>query len=222
MILSRRTVEIIKNFSQISPNGMIWPQGNKLVVEPPTSKTMSAIAELDEENEDRFAILDLVQFYSAISVFDKPEVELSSSQIVISDAGQQDRGSFRFNTASEQVIKPPRGVEFPEENAITFNFDQQMVNRLFKGIGIVAAPNIVIKGDGNNMYAMGYNPENSGMNQFQIPLSTTSKVFSYIFEVDHLNKLIKGMDYVTSITSRGIARFRGERVTYYVASKMLN
>jgi hypothetical protein len=221
MILTRRTLEIIKNFSQINPSGMVWPEGDILSIDPPITKTMLAVAQLDETNNERFAILDLVQFYSALSSFDKPEVELSGSRIVISDAGQAERGSFKFNTASEHVIKAPKGINFPDEDAISFDFDQQMVKRLFQGIGIVQAPKVIIKGEGGTMFAMGYDPDNSGMNQYQIPLSTTTKEFTYIFEVDHLNKLMKGVDYVASISPRGVARFRGDRLTYYVASKML-
>ncbi len=222
MILSRRTLEIIKNFSQINPSGMIWPEGDMLSIDPPTTKTMLAVAQLDEVNPTRFAVLDLVQFYSAISSFDKPEVDLLASRIVISDAGQAERGSFKFNTASEMVIKPPKGITFPEEDAISFDFDQQMVKRLFQGIGIVQAPKIIIKGENGTMYATGYDPDNSGTNQYQIPLSSTTQEFSYIFEVDHLNKLMKGQDYLASISQRGIARFRGDRLTYYVASKVLS
>lgn len=221
MILTRRTIDILKNFSQINPTGMVWPEGDIIAIEPPVSKTMLAVAGIDEVNDQRFAILDLVQFFSAISSFDKPELELSDNQIVIQDAGQRENGRFRFNTASEMVIKPPKGMTFPEEDATTFDFDQAMVNRLFKGIAIVQAPKIIIQSKDGQMSAMGYDPDNSGMNQYQIPLATSTKEFTYVFEVDHLNKLMKGVDYVASISPRGVARFRGDRLTYYVASKAL-
>jgi hypothetical protein len=221
VILTRRTVEIIKNFSQINPTGMVWPEGDIIAIEPPGIATMLAVAQLDETNNERFAIIDLVQFFSAISSFEKPELELSNRQIVISDAGQAERGNFKLNTASEQVIKAPQGMKFPEEDTVSFMFDQQMVNRLFKGISIVQAPKIIIKGDGGNMYAMGYDPDNSGMGQYQIPLSETAAEFTYVFEVDHLNKLMKATDYQVSISPRGIARFKGDRLSYYIASKTM-
>ena len=222
MILTQRTVDILKNFATINPTGMIWPVGNKISIDPSVSKTMVAIAEIDEENDQRFAILDLMQFYSALSSFDKPEIELDGVKIRIADTGQRDRGTFVFNTASEQIVKEPKGVDFPEDGAVTFEFTQQMVLRLFKGIGIIAAPKIAIKGDGSEMFAIGYDPENTGMNQYRIPLATTTSKFTFVFEVDHLTKLMKGMDYITSISKKGIARFKGDRIVYYVASKTID
>ena len=68
---------------------------------------------------------------------------------------------------------------------------------------------------------VGYDPENSGMNQYRIPLATTNDTFTFVFEVDHLTKLMKGMDYVASISKKGIARFKGDRITYYVGAKLI-
>lgn len=221
MILTQRTVEVIKNFAAINPNGMVWPVGNIIRIAPPTSKTMLVEATIEEDNADRFVILDLMQFYSALSSFDKPEVELDGVQIRMSDAGQFNHGTFILNTASEQIIKEPSTIKFPEEDTISFELDQATMSRLFKGIGIIAAPKIAIKGDGSEMYCVGYDPDNSGMNQYKVPLASTSDEFTFIFEIDHVNKLMKGMDYTVSISRRGIARFQGDRITYYVASKTL-
>ncbi len=221
MILTQRTVDIIKNFATINPQGMIWPEGSTIAIDPPITKTMVAVAEIDETNHQRFPILDLMQFYSALSGFDKPEIELDGRIIHISDVGQRDRGTYDFIVGSEQIIKEPAGVAFPEEGAVSFELSQQTVIRLFKGIGIISAPKIAIKGDGSEMFAVGYDPENSGMNQYRIPLATTNSTFTFVFEVDHLTKLMKGMDYIASISKKGIARFKGDRLTYYVASKTI-
>jgi hypothetical protein len=221
VILSQRTTELIKNFAAINPNGMVWPEGSTLSVDPPITKTMLAVAEIDEVNDNRFAILDLVQFYSALSTFDKPELELDGTRIRVSDAGELSNGTFMFNTASELIVKEPKQIAFPDEDTISFELTSAMVNKLFRGVGIIAASKIAIQGENGSMVAMGYDPENSGMNQYKIPLSDTSQDFTFVFEVDHLTKLMKGMDYVASISPRGIARFKGDRLAYYIASKSI-
>jgi hypothetical protein len=221
VILSQRTTEIIKNFAAINPDGIVWPEGSTLSVDPPHTKTMLAVAEIDEINDNRFAILDLVQFYSALSTFDKPELELDGMKIRLSDAGEQGNGTFLFSAASELIIKQPREVIFPEEDTISFEFNSQMVSKLFRGVGIVGASKIAITAENGDMFARGYDPDNSGMNQYKIPLGDSNKTFTFVFLVDHLTKLMKGLDYVASISPRGIARFKGDKLTYYISSEAI-
>jgi hypothetical protein len=132
VILSPRTIEIIKNFAAICPDGMVWPEGSTLAIDPPITKTMLAVAEIDEVNDNRFALLDLVQFYSALTTFDKPEVEQDGMKIRVSDAGERGNGTFLFNTASELIIREPKEIKFPEEDTISFEFDSSMTAKQAK------------------------------------------------------------------------------------------
>ena len=75
MKLSNETVSVLKNFSTINQN-LVNKSGNKIATMS-AMKNIVAKAEVLEEFPQEFAIYDLNEFLSAISLFSKPELGLS-------------------------------------------------------------------------------------------------------------------------------------------------
>jgi hypothetical protein len=83
MKLSKETTEILKNFATINPSLIFQPGTVQKTVSP--QKTVLAKANVSENFDKEFAIYDLSQFISTVSMFEDPELKLGSDSVVISN-----------------------------------------------------------------------------------------------------------------------------------------
>jgi hypothetical protein len=74
MNISDNTLSVLKNFSGINQN-LAVKSGNKIRTISP-QKTVMAVAQVEDKFDSPFAIYDLNQFLSAVSLFEKPNFHL--------------------------------------------------------------------------------------------------------------------------------------------------
>jgi hypothetical protein len=92
MKLSDGTIAVLKSFSQINSSIKITP-GNTLATISPL-KTLLAKATIEDTFESGFSIYDLSRFLGILSLFDAPEIEIRSSDLVIK--GGDKKVVYRF------------------------------------------------------------------------------------------------------------------------------
>ena len=83
MKLSKETTEILKNFAAINPSLVFQPGNVQKTVSP--QKTVLAKANISENIGAEFAIYDLSQFISTVSMFVDPDLSFGSESVVISN-----------------------------------------------------------------------------------------------------------------------------------------
>lgn len=224
MQLSKRTVEVLKNFNLINPQGLVFPEGSVLTHMPSKTSNIIVVADIDEEIKERFAVYDISQLLNCINAFETPQLVVDKLKIFVSDVNKIDLGEFTINSAAEAVIKPTPKIKFPESTIkLSFQLSKDMYKLLLKGIAIVESPSVAIIGDGEKIYFTGLDDNNSGKGQYSLPIGDTKESFRYVFPLDTINKLMAGTDYTVSIASAPagftISRFQGDRITYYLAVK---
>ena len=79
-VISRPTIEILKNFCSINKSIVIKP-GNKLSTLS-INKNILAIAEVDEQFESQISIYDLGVFLGGLSLFDQPKIDTTQTNYV--------------------------------------------------------------------------------------------------------------------------------------------
>ena len=89
MKLSEQTVSILKNFSTINQN-LVIKEGSEI-------STMSAMknivskAKVEETFPVEFAIYDLNEFLSAMSLFTNPDLDFDENFVLITEAGSNSK-----------------------------------------------------------------------------------------------------------------------------------
>ena len=89
MKLSSETVSVLKNFSTINQN-LVIKEGSSI-------STMSAMknivsrAEVSETFPRQFAIYDLNEFLSALSLFSEPDLDFQDDFVVITENGSSSK-----------------------------------------------------------------------------------------------------------------------------------
>ena len=86
MKFTNNTIALLKNFSAINTN-LQFTTGNVIKTISP-QKNILARAEVEEDFPQDFAIYDLNKFLGAISLFDKPEIEVDETKLLIQSNGK--------------------------------------------------------------------------------------------------------------------------------------
>lgn len=209
MKLSKETVGLIKNFAGINSN-LLLKSGNKLATISAQKNVMADVV-VNETFPD-FGIYDLNEFLGAMSLFEDPELDFSDKYVTISQGGE----SIKYFAADASVLTAPqKAITFPDAE-IEFNMSASMLNQIQKTASVLRSSDVSIIGDGSTMAVVVGDKKNATGNSYKSNVGTTDKTFKVNLKVENL-KMLPG-DYVVSVSSKKISRFKGTGdLVYYVA-----
>tara|TARA_R100000008_G_scaffold86372_1_gene79162 strand:- start:145 stop:807 length:663 start_codon:yes stop_codon:yes gene_type:complete len=212
MKLSNNTTNILKNFSQINQSILI-KQGNKLKTIS-VMKNILAEAEVEEDFEQDFAIYDLNQFLSGLSLYDAPDLDFGESYLTIRDGRR--RAKYFFADPSVIVSPPEKEITLPTRD-VCFTVATQQLDKLLKAASIYQVPDLsVVSRDGKVLLVV-RDKKNDTSHEFSEEVGETSEEFSFNFKVENI-KIIPGA-YDVVISSKLLAEFTNKNtdLKYYIA-----
>ena len=213
MKLSTDTREVLKNYSTINSN-LLVNSGNQIATMSQMKNIVSK-ATLPDTFETEFAIYDLNEFLSAMSLFDDPELDFGDSSVRISQGGQ----SLNYFYSDPTVVTTPKSdITMPDPDA-TFTLKQSVFNQVLKASAVLGVPDMVL--DVNETGGMNLrvsDRKNDTSNSFSVEVGdggTPNQKF--FFKVENL-KLLSG-DYEVLVSSKGISKFKNvnKDVEYFIA-----
>lgn len=204
------TINILKNFYEINP-GICFTVGN-VIKTMSASKSIIASAVVDVKFLDQFCISDLARFLNTLSLFKDPELEIDGSFINISD----ENSSVKYILASEKTITraPTRAINFPDDPICDFVLTQADMQDVFKVVSVLGLKEVEISGDGKFLVVKGIDLENRIQDSYKKEIGTTDKVYSAIFKLENLNKLLPD-DYNVKIAQIPTADGDSVNVSYF-------
>ena len=212
MKLSNNTTNILKNFSQINQSILI-KQGNKLKTIS-VMKNILAEAEIEEDFEADFAIYDLNQFLSGLSLYDSPDLEFGDSYLTIRDARR--RAKYFFADPSVIVSPPEKEISLPSKD-VCFTVATQQLDKLLKAAAIYQVPDLSAVGRNGKIELVVRDKKNDTSHEFSEEVGETDKDFSFNFKVENI-KIIPGT-YDVVISSKLLSEFTNKNtdLKYYIA-----
>ena len=215
MQLSGDTREVLKNFSTINQN-LLVRSGN-------TINTMSAMknivakATIPDTFSDEFAIYDLHEFLSALSLFKSPSLEFTDKSVKLNEEGGGSSLNYFFSDPSV-VTTPKTEITMPTVD-VEFTFTQDTFNQIQKASAVLGVPDVVLRGTtGGDVLLTVTDRKNETSNDFAIKVGENSPSdFTHYFKVENL-KLLAG-DYKVEVSSKGISRFTNmtKPIEYFIA-----
>jgi hypothetical protein len=210
MKIDTDTVNVLKNFAKINPS-IVIQEGNVLKTISPT-KTIMAKAKVKTDFDKRFAIYNLDRFISIVSTFTDPDFKFGDKSVDISDNNRKTHYVYADETTVTKA--PEREINLPSVD-VTFRLTNDNLRDVEKAAGILALPEIVVMGDGKNLYLQAADSKNPSGDVYSIQIGETDKAFKAIFKAENI-KIIPG-DYDVNISSKGISHFVRDDVEYYIA-----
>jgi len=221
MKISNKTLDVLKNFSEINQSILI-KKGKKL-------KTVSALknilahAEVEEDFPQDFAIYQLNEFIGVLSTMNNPDLTFHDKYVMLS----QENGACTkyFYAEPSVVVSPEKDITMPSED-INFTLLEKQYNDLLKMSSILQLNDILLKGcpKSNGIYLAVTNKKNDTSNDYSVQVGDgstgmkgVSKSFKMYFKTENL-KMVAG-DYNVHISSKGISHFENmtTKLDYWIA-----
>ena len=211
MKLTSETISVLKNFSTINANLMV-KAGSSLSTMS-AMKNIVAKADVTEEFPSDFAIYDLNEFLSQLSLFGKPDLEFNDGFVTITEEGTSDRLVFWFSDPSV-VTTPSKDISMPSTE-LTFNLSSETLDRITKAGAVVGVPDMSLSGGKLAVT----DKKNSTANVFETSLDVgdVAAEYKFWFKVENL-KLMPGA-YDVEVSSKKISHFTSTKlgVQYWIA-----
>ena len=221
MKLSNGTVTVLKNFSTINQN-LVIKAGNKI-------STMSAMkniiskATVEETFPREFAIYDLNEFLSALSLFEKPDLDFREDFVVMIEEGSSGKALKYWYSDPSVVTTPQKEVTMPECE-ITFTLESDMLSDVQKAAAVIGAPDMVLEGmDLGTAVIKVTDKKNTTANDYAVQVDVNSEdpdknvPYKFWYKVENL-KLLPGT-YDVEVSSAKISFLKNTNVdiSYFIA-----
>ena len=211
MKLTSKTISILKNFSTINQNLMV-KTGNTLSTMS-AMKNIVAQAEVTEKFPQEFAIYDLNEFLSALSLFEEPELNFQDQYVTITQSSSRKSLKYWFSDP-EVVTTPSKAISMPSKE-ITFKLSSDSLNEIQKAAAVIGAPDMALA----NGMIMVTDKKNDTANAYEddVDVNETEADYKFWFKTENL-KLIDG-SYDVEVSSKSISHFTNSAVgvEYWIA-----
>ena len=211
MKLSNETISVLKNFSTINANLMV-KAGSSLSTMS-AMKNIVAKADVTEEFPSDFAIYDLNEFLSALSLFGKPDLEFGNDFVIITEEGTSKSLKYWYSDPSV-VTTPSKEISMPSTE-LTFNLSSDTLNEITKAAAVIGVPDMALSG-GKLMVT---DKKNSTANAYETSLDVgdIAAEYKFWFKVENL-KVMPGA-YDVEVSSKKISHFTNTKlgVQYWIA-----
>jgi len=217
VVLSKKTLDVLKNFSTIN-SSIVFRQGS-------TVRTISNAENIlakytgEEVFPVDFAIYDLSQFLSGISLFSDPQLEFDNENFVNIRGGRQ---SARYYFSDPEITlksAPEKNVKFPGAD-IQFNLSGEDLIQLQKASAVYSLPDLSFQSvEGENVIKLILSDkENDTSNTYEQSISGCSTgTYSLDLKIENI-RLLPG-DYTVKVSKHLISEWTNQNLdlTYYIA-----
>jgi hypothetical protein len=217
MKLSNKTIDIIKNFSTIN-QGILFKPGKVLKTVSP-QKNVLAVANIEDDITKEFAIYDLNNFLTVVSLSDSNEFDFDDEHVIVSSKQGRSTIKYRFSMVSMIVTPPEKEVQFPEPE-IQIKLNKEDLDWIFKTASVLATPHIGFSSDGSNVSVSAFDATGKKANVNKLNIAQGSgDVYHIHFKIESL-KVIPG-NYDLSISSKGVSHWKNTDVDveYWITSE---
>ena len=211
MKLSSQTINVLKNFSTINQN-LVIKEGSDIATMS-AMKNIVAKAKVEESFTKEFAIYDLNEFLSALSLFGTPNLDFQNDFVVITEEGSSKSLKYWYSDPSV-VTTPTKDITMPS-NEVKFDFSSDSLAEITRAASVIGAPDMVLENGKLRVTDKKNTTANDYATELDVPDSDVD--YKFWFKVENL-KLLPG-SYSVEVSSKNISRFSNSNVDieYFIA-----
>ena len=215
MKISTKTLDVLKNFSEINQSILIKKGSTIKTVS--IQQNILAHAEVEESFPQDFAIYQLNEFIGVLTTMSNPNLTFHDKYVMLS----QENGACTkyFYAEPSVVVSPEKDITMPSED-INFTLLEKQYNDLLKMSSILQLNDILLKGcpKSNKIFLAVTNKKNDTSNDYSVQVGEgVTEPFKMFFKTENL-KMVAG-DYNVHISSKGISHFENmiTKLDYWIA-----
>ena len=217
VILSKKTLDVLKNFSTIN-SSIVFRKGSTVRT---ISNAENILAKFTGEEvfPSDFAIYDLSQFLSGISLFNDPQLEFTSNDFVSIRGG---RTSAKYYFSDPEITlksAPEKNVNFPGAD-LQFNLTGEELLQLQKASAVYGLPDLTFQSEEglDTIKLILRDKENDTSNTYDLSVAgCCTGTYSLDVKIDNI-RVLPG-DYSIKVSKALISEWSNANVdlTYYIA-----
>lgn len=225
MIVSSKTIEVLRNFAEINQSLLIKP-GNVIKTISEQTNVM-AKATVQEDFPMDFAIYDLNKFLGVLSLFADPQLTYSDNGTSVLIQASRDANDYvagdqvaEYQFASKTLFEDEerllaKEVELPSVDA-SFVLQQKYLQSIMRAASIMSLPEIAVEGN-NGMMTLKAVDTKTGVDSFSVNIGNFYKDFRMLFKIENFKMMLGSYD--VSISEQGIGYFKNQDVDleYWIA-----
>ena len=217
VILSKKTLDVLKNFSTIN-SSIVFRKGSTVRT---ISNAENILAKFTGEEvfPSDFAIYDLSQFLSGISLFNDPQLEFTSTDFVSIRGGRQSAKYYFSDPEITLKSAPEKNVNFPGAD-LQFNLTGEELIQLQKASAVYSLPDLTFQSEEglDTIKLILRDKENDTSNTYDLTVAGSSTgTYSLDVKIENI-RLLPG-DYTVKVSKHLISEWTNTNVdlTYYIA-----
>jgi len=218
MKISQETINILKNYSTINSNIIIEP--GKTLKTFATSKTIMAIASIEEDFPKEVCIYDMHIFLGVLTLFDEPDIDFKEKYMVISESEGKSIKLKYFYAAKNVIPTAKCGIISLPDSLVKFILNESDLHKLVRASATLKLEDFTIESDGNRVSLSVFNKEDDkGCNRFSVDVGEgNGDEYQIIIKVKNL-LMIQGTYDVEVCKTKPITQFKNvdKDITYYIA-----
>jgi len=215
MNLSKKTLEVLKNFSTINSN-FYYSGGGKIKTISPMKNILAD--SVIEEDLPEIGIYDLSEFLSVLSLYRLPSLNFSADYV---DISWEDKVNtvVRFHFAAKNILTVSDKTIDIEDFFVSLKLPKDLLSDTVKSAAVLQLSDIVLKSDGITTTFGVIDKKDGNKNSHLTVIDNVDSTTEYEFYFKYENLKMIPNDYTLSISKEGIAKFDSEDVTYWVATE---
>jgi hypothetical protein len=217
VILSRKTLDVLKNFSTIN-SSIVFRKGSTVRT---ISNAENILAKFTGEEvfPVDFAIYDLSQFLSGISLFSDPQLEFDNENFVSIRGGRQSAKYYFSDPEITLKSAPEKNVNFPGSD-LQFNLTGEDLIALQKASAVYSLPDLTFQSiEGHDEIKLILrDKENDTSNTCDITVAgCATGTYTLDLKIENI-RLLPG-DYTVKVSQHLISEWTNVNtdLTYYIA-----
>lgn len=216
MRLSKKTLEVLKNFSMINTNLLIQ-EGNTLSTMA-VAKNIVASVDVDEDFDEEVGIFNLQEFLGVVNLMGNPDITFTTDKMTL----EQGKSKMQYAYADKSIlIYPNKQIKMPTP-LVEFDISADQLDTIKKAAATIGVQDLAIVGEDEALKIKVLDKKNNaGGNVYELELDGECKAdFTAYFRIENLKQISD--DYKVSLASVGtnsISQFVGKNmgITYYIA-----
>ncbi len=220
MKFTPNTLEILKNFSNINPS-ILFKDGDVLMTRS-TSNTIIAIGHLDQHIEKTFAILDLSQFISVLSLYKEPNLVFDDDKVIIGE----DNRNVKYKYTEPSLItcvdyEKIKNTKLPFKEIANFTLTTDQIQKMLKSAAVLSLPNITFECNKGKLSITSCDIQNPASNKVEFLITELENKINFTvnYNVDVLKMLPD--DYAVTVYESQITKLESNRMTYYIVAEII-
>ena len=213
MKLTNETINVLKNFSTINQN-LVIKEGSSISTMS-AMKNIVAKATVEEKFEKEFAIYDLNEFLSALSLFSNPNLDFNDDYVVMTEDGSNGKKLKYWYSDPSVVTSPTKEVTMPSSE-IEFNLSSDTLSEVTKAAAVIGVPDMVLESGELRVTDKKNDTANSYSTQV-VQSNDEAEKYKFWFKVENL-KLLQG-SYDVQVSAKKISYFKNSNfdIEYFIA-----